>query len=58
MAGMDEPQRMKASRKAHRSHLKQLFKKIDDILEKETPITDTQVATLTNSLEQKKDIFQ
>ena len=58
---MDEPQRLKASRKAYRSHLTRLFKKVDEILEKETPITEVQVATLTSSLEQltqKKDIFQ
>lgn len=58
---MDEPQRLKASRKAYRSHLTRLFKKVDDILEKDTPITDVQAATLTSSLEQltqKKDIFQ
>ena len=58
---MDKPQRLKASRKAYRSHLTRLFKKVDEILEKETPITDVQVVTLTSSLEQltqKKDIFQ
>ena len=52
---------LKASCKAYCSHLTRLFKKVDDILDKETPITDIQVATLTSSLEQltqKKDIFQ
>ena len=48
---MDEPQRLKASRKAYRSHLTRLFKKVDEILEKETPITDVQVVTLTSSME-------
>ena len=58
---MDKPQHLKASCKAYCSHLVRLFKKVDDILDKETPITDIQVAVLTSSLEQltqKKDIFQ
>ena len=38
-------QRVKASCKAYRSHLTRLFKKVDEILEKETPITGVQVAT-------------
>ena len=49
---MEESQRKKASRKAYRSHLTHLFRKVDAILDPETRPTETQIATLTSSIEQ------
>ena len=63
---MDSLQRIKSSRKAYCSHLRRIFRKVDEILEKEPPITEPpitepQAVTLTSSLEQltqKKKLFQ
>ena len=49
---MEELQRKKASRKAYRSHLTRLLRKVDAILDSETRPTETQIATLTSSVEQ------
>lgn len=49
---MDKPQCLKASWKAYRSSLTHTFRKIDDILQAEAPITDSQIAVLTSALEQ------
>ena len=49
---MERLQRVKASRKAYRSHLTRTYKKIDEILETDSPVTDFQIATLTSALEQ------
>ena len=49
---MEELQRKKASRKAYRSHLTRLLRKVDAILDSETRSTETQIATLTSSIEQ------
>ena len=49
---MEESQRKKASRKAYRSHLMRLLRKVDAILDLETRPTETQIATLTSSIEQ------
>ena len=48
---MEESQRKKASRKAYRSHLTRLLRKVDAILDLETRPTETQIATLTSSIE-------
>ena len=53
--------RIKSSHKAYCSHLTQIFRKVDEILEKDTPIIESQVATITSGLEQltkKKETFQ
>ncbi|XP_065917547.1 uncharacterized protein [Dysidea avara] len=58
---MEETQRAKGSRAAYRAHVTRIFKKVDENLETETPLTDTQVAKLTSNLEQltqKKDTLQ
>ena len=49
---MEELQRKKASRKAYRSHLTRLFRKVDAILDSDTRPTETQIAILTSSIEQ------
>ena len=49
---MERLQHVKASRKAYRSHLTRTYKKIDKILETDSPVTDFQIATLTSALEQ------
>ena len=49
---MDSLQHIKSSRKAYCSHLRRIFRKVDEILEKEPPITEPQAVTLTSSLEQ------
>ena len=49
---MNESQRKKASRKAYQSHLTRLLRKVDAILDLETRLTETQIATLTSSIEQ------
>ena len=49
---MEELQRKKASRKAYQSHLTCLLRKVDTILDLETRPTETQIATLTSSIEQ------
>ena len=45
-------QRTKVSCKAYRSHLTRIFTKIDDILQAEAPVTDSQIIILTSVLEQ------
>ena len=58
---MEETQRVKGSRAAYRAHVTRTFKKIDEILETDSPLTDTQVAKLTSNLEQlaqKKETLQ
>jgi len=45
---MEETQRAKGSHAAYRTHVTQIFKKVDKILETETPLTDPQVAKLTS----------
>ena len=58
---MEETQRAKGSRAAYRAHVTRIFKKVDEILETETPLTDPQVAKITSNLEQlaqKKDTLQ
>jgi len=58
---MEETQRAKGSRAAYRAHVTRIFKKFDEIVEIETPLTDPQVAKLTGNLEQlaqKRDILQ
>ena len=42
----------KMSRTAHRSHLTRTYRKIDDLLTSGRSLSDTQIATLTSSLEQ------
>ena len=49
---MERLQRAKGSRKAYRSHLTRIYRKMDDILEVDAPKTDLQVSTLTSVLEQ------
>ena len=49
---MERLQRAKGSRKAYRSHLTRIYKKIDDIFGTEAPVTDLQLSTLTSALEQ------
>ena len=49
---MEELQRKKASRKAYRSHLTRLLRKVDAILDSDTRPTEAQIATLTSSIEQ------
>ena len=49
---MEENQRVKGSRAAYRSHVTRTFRKIDEIMEKEDPLPDPQVAKLTSMLEQ------
>ena len=49
---MEELQRKKASRKAYRSHLMHLLRKVDAILDSNTRPTEAQIATLTSSIEQ------
>ena len=44
---MEETQRVKGSRAAYRAHVTRIFNKVDQILETENPLTDTQVAKLT-----------
>ena len=48
---MERLQRAKASRKAYRSHLMRTYRKIDEVLEAEAPVTDAQIAVLTSALE-------
>ena len=57
---MEENQRVKGSRAAYRSHVTRTFRKIDEIMEKEDPLPDPQVAKLTSMLEQltqKKEVL-
>ena len=57
---MEENQRVKGSRAAYRSHVMRTFRKIDEIMEKEDPLPDPQVAKLTSMLEQltqKKEVL-
>ena len=49
---MERLQHVKASQKAYRSHLMRTYKKIDEILETDSPVMDFQIATLTSALEQ------
>lgn len=52
---------IKGSRAAYHSHVKRTFRKINEIMEKEDPLSDPQVAKLTNMLEQltqKKEVLQ
>ena len=53
---MEESERKKASRKAYWSHLACLLRKVDAILNLETRPTETQIATLTNSIEQLTEL--
>ena len=53
---MKRLQRAKGSRKAYRSHLTLIYKKIDDIFKAETPMTDSQIPTLTSALEPEEII--
>ena len=46
---MERLQRAKASRKAYRSHLTHTYRKIEDILEAEAPVTDAQIAVRSNN---------
>ena len=57
---MEENQRVKGSRAAYCSHVTRTFRKIDEIMEKEDPLPDPQVAKLTSVLEQltqKKEVL-
>ena len=49
---MEENQRVKGSHAAYRSRVTRTFRKIDEIMEKEDPLPDPQVAKLTSMLEQ------
>ena len=49
---MERLQRAKGSRKAYRSHFTRIYRKIEDIFEADTPMTDSQISTLTSALEQ------
>ena len=49
---MEELQHKKASRNTYRSHLTRPLRKVDAILNSETRSTETQIATLTSSIEQ------
>ena len=49
---MEGLQRAKASRRAYRSHLIRTYRKIDDILNADAALSETQIATLASSLEQ------
>ena len=49
---MEEISRLKASQKAHRAHLTQIFGRIDDILQSNAIPDEKQTATLRTSLEQ------
>ena len=49
---MEESQCKKPSRKAYRSYLTHLLRKVHAILDLETRPTETQNATLTSSIEQ------
>ena len=49
---MEESQSKKASRKAYRSHLTRLLRKVDTILNLEIRFTETQITTLTSSIQQ------
>ena len=49
---MEDIQHAKGSRAAYRSHIMRTFRKIDEIMEKEDPLPDPQVAKLTSMLEQ------
>jgi len=58
---MEETQCAKGLRAAYRAHVTRIFKKVDEIVEIETPLMDPQVAKLTGNLEQlaqKRDILQ
>ena len=49
---MEEASRLRASRKAHRSHLTQIFGKIEEILQSDAIPNEKQTATLKTSLQQ------
>ncbi|XP_065902524.1 uncharacterized protein [Dysidea avara] len=58
---MDEIQRLKGSRAAYRSHVTRTLKKLDDVLEKDDPLSDPDIAKLTchvEQLTQKKEVLQ
>ena len=49
---MEEASRLRASRKAHRSHLTRIFGKIEEILQSDAIPNEKQTATLKTSLQQ------
>ena len=49
---MEGLQRAKTSRRAYRYHLTRTYRKIDDILNADAALSETQIATLASSLEQ------
>ena len=49
---MEEASRLRASRKAHRSHLTRIFGKIEEILHSDAIPNEKQTATLKTSLQQ------
>ena len=58
---MDEIQNVKQSRPAYHSHIMRTLKKIDKILEKDNPLSDTDIAKLTSHMErltQKRETLQ
>ena len=58
---MDEIQRLKGSRAAYRSHVTRTLKKLDNVLEKDDPLSDPDIAKLTCHMEQltqKKEVLQ
>ena len=58
---MDEIQSVKQSHPAYHSHIMRTLKKIDKILEKDNPLSDTDIAKLTSHMErltQKKETLQ
>ena len=49
---MEGPQRSQASRKGHRAHLTRTYKKLDEIIEKGVDLEESDIVTLSSSLEQ------
>ena len=58
---MDEFQRVRGSCAAYCSHVMHILKKVDEILGKDNPLSDTDAAKLTSHMEQlaqKKEVLQ
>ena len=58
---MDETQSVKQSRPAYHSHIMHTLEKVDEILEKDNLLSDTDIAKLTGHMEQltqKKETLQ